>query len=214
MIESGLTEILCNGLDALDLSLPPIQQQQLVDYCLLLHKWNRTYNLTAIRDPQQMVIRHVLDSLVLLPYLDQDHWLDVGSGAGIPSIPLAIVRPEWQWDSIDSNGKKTRFQIQAKASLGLKNFQVHQCRIEALSLQRPVQRIISRAFSELADFVHLTAHLETPQTRWFAMKGQFPQTELAALPTEFDCIAHHSLQVPQLNEERHLIILGRSTGKG
>lgn len=202
------------GLQAMQLAATSQQKQQLLDYLLLLVKWNQAYNLTAVRDPLQMVERHLLDSLALLPYVNRNELTDVGSGAGLPGIPLAIICPDLQVNSLDSNGKKTRFQFQVKAALGLNNLSVHQTRVENFHPATRSQQLVSRAFASLKDFVNLTQSLATDDARWLAMKGQYPQQELEELPKGFGLIASHPVAVPGQEGQRHLLILQRQTEKG
>lgn len=205
----NLAQPLNEGIEQLGLKINAQQQEQLLNYLALLAKWNKAYNLTAITQPKEMLIKHLLDSLAVVPFIEADELLDVGSGAGIPSIPLAIVLPDLRVNSLDSNGKKTRFQFQAKVELGLANFNVQQARVENAQLEQPSSQIISRAFASLNDFVSLTASLAASQAKWLAMKGLYPQEELADLPQGFRCLASHLLDVPFLNEQRHLLVLSR-----
>jgi|AntRauTorcE11897_2_1112592.scaffolds.fasta_scaffold01070_15 16S rRNA (guanine527-N7)-methyltransferase len=215
MTESQELQIhLDQGLQTLKVEATSLQKQQLLDYLLLLIKWNKAYNLTAVRDPLQMVKRHLLDSLALLPYVKQPEITDVGSGAGLPGIPLAILCPDLQVNSLDSNGKKTRFQFQVKAALGLENLEVYQTRVENFHPATRSQQLVSRAFASLKDFVNLTQSLGTDDARWLAMKGQYPQQELEELPEGFGLLESHSLEVPGQEGQRHLLILQRQTEKG
>ena len=171
----------------------------------LLLKWNRTYNLTAIRDPEQALAHHILDSLAILPWVGEEPLLDVGSGGGLPGIPLAIARPALAVTLIDAVDKKTSFQRQAAIELGLGNVVALHGRVEALS--GSFAQIVSRAFSDLAAFVGVTRHLLAPGGRWLAMKGLHPVAEMAALPSGVVVDAVHPLTVPGLDAERHLIVL-------
>jgi 16S rRNA (guanine527-N7)-methyltransferase len=201
-------ELLERGLAALGLDLPNEARERLLAFAELLIKWNRTYNLTAIRDPQQVVTHHLLDSLAVLPHLAGIMSLaDVGSGGGLPGIPLAIARPELAVTSIETVSKKASFQQQARIELGLANFQPLCARVEKIQPAAPFDGVISRAFSELADFVRLTAHLVGPEGRLYAMKGVYPEAELAALPAAWTVERSVHLQVPELDAERHLIVL-------
>lgn len=202
---------LAAGLHQLDVRLTDQQQQQLLDYVALLDKWNRTYNLTAVRDPLEMITRHLLDSLALLPWLDHNELTDVGSGAGLPGIPLAIARPDLQVVSLDAVGKKIRFQQQAARQLKLQNFDACQTRVEAWQPSRPVKRLVSRAFASLSDFIVLTASWADEDARWLAMKGHLPRAEIEALPTGYACVAQKALQVPGLAEQRHLLWLAKTS---
>jgi len=183
-------------------------QKKLLEYLDLLFKWNKVFNLTAIRDQQQMVSHHLLDSLVVLPYLWAGRWLDVGCGAGLPGLVLAIVRPDWHFTMLDSNSKKISFVQQAVIELGLSNVSVHCARIERWKTEEGFDGIISRAFSNLGDFLRITSHLAGPQTRWAAMKGS-PQHELEGIPKGFQVERVIHLQVPGLQAARSLVIACR-----
>lgn len=199
---------LSQGLTALGVDLPAATQEKLLAYLALLQKWNKTFALTALRDPAMAVSHHLLDSLAILPYVKSDSLLDVGSGGGQPGIPLAIVRPELRVTLLDSNSKKTAFLQQAAIELGLSNIAVHCGRVE--QYQPPVKfaAIVSRAFSELADFVSLSRQLLAPEGRWLAMKGVWPHEEIARLPQGVSVASVHRLEVPGVEGERHLVILG------
>lgn len=205
--EVKLEQKLRDGLVKMQIAASDLQVQQLLDYLQLLVKWNKAYNLTAVRDPLEMIDRHLLDSLSILPYVEDGELTDIGSGAGLPSIPLAIMKPDLQVLSLDSNGKKTRFQFQVKALLKLDNFAVEQVRAENMQLATKSKQLVSRAFASLKDFVNLTESLAAEDVRWLAMKGIYPEEELAALPEDFSCIKSHQLQVPGSEGERHLLVL-------
>ena len=197
--------VLAAGLADLGLNVPDSAQQKLLAFRDLLLKWNKTYNLTALRDPAQAISHHLLDSLAILPQLDVGNLLDVGSGGGLPGIPLAIARPELQVCMVDTVQKKTTFLQQAVIELGLKNVTVNHARVE--EMQGQYAQITSRAFAELGLFVSLTRHLLAPNGRWLAMKGIRPDGELKALPADIMVEAIIPLTVPGLGAERHLIIL-------
>jgi 16S rRNA (guanine527-N7)-methyltransferase len=205
-------EELAQGALELGVEVSPKQQQQLLAYLALLIKWNKAYNLTAVRDPDEMVSRHLLDSLSVVPYvLDAgDNWLDVGSGGGMPGIPLAILFPERRFTLLDSNGKKTRFLTQVKLELKLANLEVIHSRVEAFKPPQAFSGVVSRAFSSLEDFANWTRHLGDGQSQWLAMKGVHPDDELQALPADFRLAATHVLKVPGCQGQRHLLILRRS----
>ncbi len=205
-------EELSQGARELGVELSPQQLEQLLAYLALLIKWNKAYNLTAVRDPDEMVSRHLLDSLSVAPFVAEagDNWLDVGSGGGMPGIPLAILFPERQFTLLDSNGKKTRFLTQVKLELKLANLQVIHSRVEEFKPEQPFDGVCSRAFSSLEDFSNWTRHLGSAQTQWLAMKGVHPDDELQALPTDFRLSATHVLKVPGCQGQRHLLILRRS----
>jgi 16S rRNA (guanine527-N7)-methyltransferase len=196
---------LAAGLAELGLDLPDAVQHKLLAFRDLLLKWNRTYNLTALRDPEQAVSRHLLDSLAILPHVGGGALLDVGSGGGLPGIPLAIARPELAVTLVDAVQKKTTFLQQAAIELGLKNVAVHHARVEEMRGQ--YAQISSRAFADLARLVGLTRHLLEPGGRWLAMKGVRPDDEIAVLPAGVAVAAVVPLIVPGLDAERHLLIL-------
>lgn len=194
------------GIKQLGLEISSEAQQKLLDYLALMHKWNKVYNLTAIREPEQMVSNHLLDSLAVLPHLWPGRWLDVGCGAGLPGVVLAIVRPEWSFTMLDSNSKKTSFVQQACIELGLRNVKVHCGRIEDWPVSEKFDGIISRAFAETAEFVSLTRNLLVEGGRWAAMKGA-PEQELRRLPEDVKVEKIIPLQVPKLEAARCLVVL-------
>ena len=201
---------LAEGMKALGLDLPADVQERLLTYAAFLEKWNRTYSLTALRDPKLAVSHHLLDSLAIMPYVSSSTLLDVGSGGGQPGIPLAIARPDLAVTLLDSNGKKTAFLQQAVIELGLKNVQVVTVRVEEFKPAAPFVAITSRAFAELADFVGLTRHLLAPGGEWLAMKGQRPVAEMNKLPAGVSVTAVHRLLVPGVDGERHLVVMRES----
>lgn len=223
---------LAAGVAALGLTLPDGAEAKLLAYLALLDKWNRVYNLTAVRDTERMVSHHLLDSLAAVPVFDEilaarphpnpppegegasvglrpPTAIDVGSGGGLPGIPLAIARPDLQVTLIDSIAKKTAFLLQAKAKaeLGLANLHVVTGRVEDFQPETGFDVITSRAFSDLREFVTLTRHLLQPGGRWLAMKGLYPNEEIARLPGGVKVSADHALVVPGLDASRHLIVL-------
>jgi 16S rRNA (guanine527-N7)-methyltransferase len=195
------------GVAALGLTLPEGAEAKLVAYLALLDKWNRVYNLTAVRDAERMVSHHLLDSLAAVDFFQGGAVLDVGSGGGLPGIPLAIARPDLQVTLIDSIAKKTAFLLQAKAELGLRNLSVVTGRVEDYRPDARFDVITSRAFSDLKEFVTLTRHLLKPGGRWLAMKGLMPHEEIASLPDWVKVSANNVLVVPGLEAARHLIVL-------
>lgn len=201
----SLAEELQHGIAQLGITLDADAQGRLLDYLALLHKWNKVYNLTAIREPRQMVSNHLLDSLAVLPHLWAGRWLDVGSGAGLPGLVLAIAQPDWQFTLLDSNSKKTGFVQQAIIELGLRNVSVHCARVEEWQTMERFDGIISRAFSKLGEFLRSTRHLMAPHGCWAAMKGA-PQQELAGLPVGCRVERVIPLQVPGLHAARSLVI--------
>ena len=196
---------LASGLAALDITLAAEAQHKLLAFRDLLLKWNKTYNLTALRDPAQAISHHLLDSLAILPHVSAGNLLDVGSGGGLPGIPLAIARPDLSVSMVDTVQKKTTFLQQAVIELALKNVTVHHARVEEMHGQ--YAQISSRAFAEIGLFISLTRHLLAPNGRWLAMKGVRPDDELKALPADIMVEAIIPLTVPGLDAERHLIIL-------
>ena len=211
MVTQQHSEELSTGAREMGIELTTHQHDQLLAYLALLIKWNKAYNLTAVRNPDEMVSRHLLDSLSILPFIgNSPSWLDVGSGGGMPGIPLAIMFPEKQITTLDSNGKKTRFQTQVKLELELDNLQVIHNRVEAFRPEQPFTGIVSRAFSSLEDFTNWTRHLGDTQTRCLAMKGLHPADELVALPADFHLDSANALAVPGCQGQRHLLILRRT----
>lgn len=202
-----LANKLARGLDALGEPLSDGQQEQLLAYVELLVKWNRAYNLTAVREPEQMVTRHLLDSLATLPFLSDQITLDVGTGAGIPGIILAIARPEQHFVLLDTNGKKARFVRQARRELGLTRVEVVHGRVE--QYRQITAQIICRAFASLPDMLALMSAIIGADTRLLAMKATDPEGELATLPEGWKG-HHHSLQVPGLDESRTLVEVTRA----
>ncbi|WP_456379328.1 16S rRNA (guanine(527)-N(7))-methyltransferase RsmG [Thiolapillus sp.] len=194
------------GLAEMELTASSQQQRLLLDYLVLLEKWNQTFNLTAVRDPAKMVSRQLLDSLSIHSLLQGDAVLDVGSGAGLPGIPLAIMNPSRSFTLLDSNSKKTRFLRQVKLELGLDNIQVEQARVEHFQPQPAYDTITSRAFAALPDMLRITRHLLAPGGCWLAMKGTVPDDELKALEPEFR-YEIYPLAVPGETGKRHGILL-------
>jgi 16S rRNA (guanine527-N7)-methyltransferase len=203
----SLAEKLSQGILELGLELPEVQQQALLDYIALLQKWNKVYNLTAVREPENMLYQHLLDSLAVLPYLGAGRLLDVGTGGGLPGIVLAIARPELEITLLDSNQKKTTFLRQACIQLGLKNVKVECLRVDNYQPTPLFDMVISRAFSDLTEFVRLSARLCRDGGVLLAMKGVYPYDELAQLPHEFDQYEIIALNVPGLEAQRNLVIL-------
>ncbi len=210
--ESHAAELV-RGAQALGVELSEGQQQQVLAYLALLIKWNKAYNLTAVRDPDEMVSRHLLDSLSVVSFVAESGqtWLDVGSGGGMPGVPLAIMFPDRSFTLLDSNGKKTRFLTQVKLELKLANLEVVHNRVEQFQPAEAFDGITSRAFSSLEDFASWTRHLGNTQTRWLAMKGVQPDDELQRLPADFRLDACHVLKVPGCQGQRHLLILRRTS---
>jgi len=200
------------GLAALRIDLPDDVVARLLDYLALLHRWNATYNLSAVRDPVEMVTRHLLDSLAIMPHVRGATLADLGTGAGLPGVPLAIVAPERAVTLVDSNGKKTRFLRAAVRELRLANVSVAEARVEAV--RGRFDCITARAFATLADMLAWGGHLLAPGGRWLALKGRHPQDEIDALPPGFRVEAVEPLVVPGLEAERHVVIISGSGADG
>lgn len=198
--------VLTQGLTAINCPLPAPVQQQLLAYHGLLIKWNKAYNLTGIREPQAMLTQLLLDSLVALPILDHGPVIDVGSGGGVPGLPLAIARPDLAFTLVDSNGKKTRFINHVVTTLQLPNVDVVQSRIESYTPSVPARWVISRAFSELAEFIALTRHLLATDGQWLAWKAN-PQDELTAVMQHAELRQTIPVHLPGVNSARCLLVL-------
>ena len=206
MSQTSLADRLEAGLQQLGIDLSAADcQAHLLHYLDLLQRWNRSYNLTAIRDPREMVTRHLLDSLSVLPWIESGRLLDAGTGAGLPGVPLAICRPQLELTLLDSAGKKIRFLNHVRRELGLSNAMPVQQRLEQFVTEQGAQQVISRAFSSLADFVAAARHLGA--VRLLAMKGKYPREEIAGLPTWVEVESVEKLAVPGLQEDRHLVIM-------
>ncbi|KPK69884.1 MAG: hypothetical protein AMJ84_08770 [Acidithiobacillales bacterium SM23_46] len=202
-----LEESLTQGAKAMGLALEPGCAQQLVAYVHLLERWAGTHNLTAVRDPQEMIGRHLLDSLAVLPYLRGPQVIDVGTGAGLPGIPLACASPDLQFTLLDSNRKKLAFVRQAVHALSLRNVAVVAARVEDFRSERKFATLVSRAFASIPDMLAACGHLAGPDTRILAMKGVLPREELAHMPPSFQVIDVIALEIPGLDAERHLVII-------
>ena len=206
---------LVSGLQALELTLSEVQIDKLMSYLTLLQKWNKVYNLTAIRDPEEMLTKHLLDSLAIVPFISGERLIDVGTGGGLPGIPLAICYPEKQIDLLDSNSKKTRFLIQAKAELGLVNTQVIHSRVEEYNPNPLYDGVISRAFAAMEDMLYWTHHLIPVGGSWWAMKGQKEFEDLSSLTDKLPGLVKIQevieLQVPNLNAQRILVNAQKSS---
>lgn len=200
------------GCENLGIRPDPVQLEQLVAYQALLARWNNTFNLTAVREEGDMVIRHLLDSLSVLAHLGSASCIDVGTGAGLPGIPLAIMRPQQAFHLLDSNGKKTRFLFQVKTALCLDNIEVHQARVESFRPESRFATVVSRAFASLQEMVRDCRHLVVPGGSLLAMKGVYPERELQECGPERLDAAVYPLGVPGLKEQRHLVELRLPSG--
>ena len=209
-VETDLANLLKRGLTSLKIDVSKDRIEKLVQYIGLLLKWNKVYNLTAIRESERMVSHHILDSASVLPHLPSRDVLDVGTGPGLPGIPLAILQPTTKVTLLDVIQKKTAFLRQAVGELDLRNVDVVCERVESWETDRRFPVITSRAFSELADFVLSAEHLLEEGGRFAAMKGVFPKEEIERLPTRFRVDSVVELQVPGIDAQRHLVMIGRS----
>jgi len=193
-------------LKAANISLSDQQKQQLTGYVEMLHKWNKAYNLTSVRDPQQMLVRHIMDSIVVEPHLQGNRFIDVGTGPGLPGVPLAIVRPDAHFTLLDSLGKRVRFLKQVQHELKLDNIEPVQSRVEEYN-EPPFDGVISRAFASLNDMLGWCHHLPAENGLFYALKGVVPTDEIASLPDRFTLQQTVKLFVPELEGERHLVII-------
>jgi 16S rRNA (guanine527-N7)-methyltransferase len=208
MSAETLAESLHAGLARIaGLELEQTQEATLLSYLALLQHWNKAYNLTAVKEPALMIPRHLLDSLVILPWAGSGRLLDAGSGAGLPGIPLAVANPELDVTLLDSSGKKIRFLNHVKRELALGNISPAQARLESFAPDSGFDTVVSRAFSDLASFVATAGHLAQPPTRLLAMKGRYPASELRELPDNVRVDSVEELRVPGLQEDRHLVIM-------
>jgi 16S rRNA (guanine527-N7)-methyltransferase len=192
-----------------DLEVTEKQQNQLIELVELLNKWNKAYNLTSVRDPHDMLIKHIMDSIVVSPYLQGQRLIDVGTGPGLPGLPLAILNPDKQFVLLDSLGKRLRFIRQAVLALGLKNVEFVQSRVEEYNPEQKFDVVLSRAFASLQDMLFWCKHLPNKDGHFLALKGQYPEQEIAALDKEFEFITSIPLQVPNLKGERCLVKVKR-----
>lgn len=214
----NLLPLIEHGLQQLDAGVTAHNAQlagKIEQYLMLIGKWNKIYNLTAIRNPQDMVIQHAMDSLAVLPYVKGPHIADAGTGAGLPGVPIALARPDWQVTLVESNQKKTAFLQQAKIELGLRNVTVMAQRIETADPGSGVSTIISRAFAELGEFIALTRHwihAQDPGCRWIAMKAKCTEQERQQVQAPFFIEKTVALTVPGLDAARQLIVISRRSG--
>lgn len=207
----GMDDRAClrDGAARMGIALNSEQEESLLHYLALLLKWNKVYNLISRRANDNLVALHLLDSLSVLPYINGPSVVDVGSGAGLPGIPLAIMSPDCHFTLLDSNSKKGGFRTQAAIELGLKNVTVVSARAEEFQPEQRFDQVISRAFATITDMLAVAGHLATPGGRFLAMKGLYPHEELVELPAEYRLQKVHTLEVPSLGAERHLAIVAR-----
>jgi 16S rRNA (guanine527-N7)-methyltransferase len=205
MLETELTLLLKNHIKQTQLVVSEQQQQQLIRFVLMMHKWNKAYNLTAVRDPQQMLIKHIMDSIVVVPFLDKKHYIDVGTGPGLPGIPLAIMCPDKEFILLDSLGKRVRFMKQVAYDLKISNIQPVQSRVEDFIPAVSLDGVLSRAFASLKDMLHWCQHLVDSQGVFLALKGQLAESELNELAPGFVLQETIKLHVPGLEGERHIV---------
>jgi 16S rRNA (guanine527-N7)-methyltransferase len=204
-LENELLFFLKNSLKKCELTVTEDQQLQLIRYVLMMHKWNKAYNLTSIRDPKNMVIKHVIDSIVVAPFLDKIYYIDVGTGPGLPGIPLAIMCPDKQFILLDSLGKRVRFMKQVAYELKIENIQPVQSRVEDYFPDVKIDGVLSRAFASLKDMLHWCQHLVDSDGVFIALKGQLTTAELDELPLEFTLLETVKLDVPDLEGARHIV---------
>lgn len=210
-LEAELSAKLKNLLKQTALSLTEQQEKQLVQLVLLLNKWNKAYNLTSVRDPMEMLVKHILDSLVVSPYLQGDRFIDVGTGPGLPGLPLAIINPDKIFILLDSLGKRISFIRNAVRELGLTNVETVLSRVEEYQPDHQFDGVLSRAFASLKDMTDWCHHLPDQNGAFYALKGQYHQDEIAELSNNFSISEVIELNVPELIGERHLILI-KQTG--
>ena len=206
-MHDALAQQLERALTQLDLVLSAAQQKKLIAYVELINRWNRAYNLTAVRDPMAMVTRHLLDSLAISPHIPEGITLDVGTGPGLPGIPLAVAFPNQRFHLLDGNGKKTRFLFQVKNDLLLTNVDIKETRVENFQVDRGYDCIVSRAFASLSSMINSCQHLLSQQGHIFAMKSAGVHAELNEIDDSAELVALHELEVPGLEETRYLVEL-------
>lgn len=210
MSTAELEPLLAAGAAALGVPLTAAQRASLLRLVAELEEWNGRFNLTAIREPAEMVRKHLLDSLAVQPWLAGTRIADVGTGPGFPGLPLAVINPDRRFALVEATAKKARFVEHAARALGLANVEVVNARAEAWKPPRPFDTVVCRALGKLHEFVRFAGHLCAREGRMLAMKGQYPEAELEAVPKGWRVVAVHRLEVPGLDAERHLVELGRS----
>ena len=210
-LEIELLTVLKNSLKNSELVVTESQQLKLIQFVLMMHKWNKAYNLTSVRDPHKMVIKHIVDSIVVAPFLDKTRYIDVGTGAGLPGIPLAIMCPDKQFILLDSLGKRVRFMKQAAYELKIDNIEPVQSRVEDFVATEKIDGVLSRAFASLKDMLHWCQHLVDSHGVFLALKGQLPTDELDQLPLGFIVQETIKLDVPGLEGERHIVKIKKTS---
>lgn len=193
-----------------DFPVSETQQGLLLDYLSMIHKWNKAYNLTSVRDPEAMLTKHIVDSIAVKPYLSGTRFIDVGTGPGLPGIPLAIVQPDAHFTLLDSLGKRVRFMKQCAHELKMTNIFPIQSRVEDHSPENVYDGVISRAFASIKDMLHWCEHLVDSEGAYFALKGQLPSEELSQVPDKFTVSSVESLSVPGLEGQRHLVVIKKA----
>ncbi|MBM7456054.1 16S rRNA (guanine527-N7)-methyltransferase [Oceanisphaera litoralis] len=206
-LHSQLQETLARLLGQTELSVTPEQADKLVTLVTLLDKWNKAFNLTSVRDPVTMMGRHIVDSLVVSPHLEGRRFIDVGTGPGLPGLPLAIINPDKQFVLLDSLGKRIRFIRMVVHQLGLTNVEAVQSRVEDFNPEQKFDGVLSRAFASLDDMVSWCLHLPTLEGRFLALKGQYPEQELQSLPAHLALDRVYPLTVPEQEGDRHLVVI-------
>ncbi|MBT79878.1 MAG: 16S rRNA (guanine(527)-N(7))-methyltransferase RsmG [Alteromonadaceae bacterium] len=202
-----LNEILLQGCEKLALDITTEQADKLTGYVQRIDKWNKAYNLTSVRDPEQMMVKHILDSLAVTRFVSGKRVIDVGTGPGLPGMPLAIMLPDIEFTLLDSLGKRVRFMKQCAFELGLTNVTPVHCRVEEHEPAQPYDIVLSRAFASLKDMLHWCQHLVDSSGVFFALKGQFPQSEIDEVSDHFQIGSVEALSVPDLTGERHLVTI-------
>ncbi|XOV80034.1 MAG: 16S rRNA (guanine(527)-N(7))-methyltransferase RsmG [Aestuariibacter sp.] len=207
----GIAEKFDQAVALTNIEVTSEQKQKLLQFLGLLDKWNKAYNLTSVRDPEKMLYTHILDSIAIAPFLREDSYIDVGTGPGLPGIPLAIMCPEKSFVLLDSLGKRVRFMTQVKHELQLSNIAPVQSRVQDFQPEKPFDGVLSRAFASLKDMLHWCSHLVDSDGKFLALKGQYPHEEIAQLSTDYTIETELRVQVPGLDAERHLITLKRQS---
>jgi 16S rRNA (guanine527-N7)-methyltransferase len=204
-LQEDLLSLLKNKLLQTEIKVTEQQQIKLIEFIIMMNKWNKAYNLTSVRNPQEMVLKHLLDSIVIAPYITEKTYIDVGTGPGLPGIPLAILHPDKNFILLDSLGKRVRFMKQVAHELQINNIQAVQSRVEDYVSASPINGVLSRAFASLKDMLHWCQHLVDSSGSFLALKGQLPQQEIDDLPAGFVLKEVIKLSVPGVEGDRHLI---------